>query len=1363
MWTTGPFEPDIAAQVQAELAGQGITAVVEARSYGETDGCGTYHHRGVDFSIHLTEKTSKQWSSQPGRADGLRPVLTKHAKPLLGNVKVFSSDGNLLSHSLESELSALQQSDARTFSAASLPADAITRKVYVIVYDPLLSNGQKLSQYLHWSDHATLTQQTIDFFKAATNNKMNYVVTETTIVTSGWPELIDGFRYTEEEYLEVIADEDLHHKPTEVNYNKIVNSPEFDICGKANRGELDEVWIYNGPWFGFYESTLVGPGGYWFNSSPVPGPHNCNRLIPIMGPSPERTVDEAVHNFTHRAEATMSQVYGGWQQNNTSHNWNKFALVKSQSQNYSYAGCGSSHFPPNGTDNYDYSNPSTVLSNCDDFSNYPNLSDPLQVSEPVDCTVWGCSQLGYFMYWFGQFPTFPSCGSDQVANDWWIYFANPASALSPSSVCSPDVHWISGNAMIPGVVLSYTDGITKTTMTDSFGNYSLAVANNWSGTIAPSKQGQTFLPAGRSYDNVAGNLIDQDFTTQGGAPISYYVDAATGNNGNACTSPAAPCRDIQETIGKANHGSVIYVTGGRYRLSTNGTPNVVILNKDVKLSGGWSSDFSYQDGASIIDGGGVNNGILNLTGTAIVEDFIVENSTSLNGGGIYIVYGSLTLKKSTVRNNQAGSNGAGIFLDSGTLTIINSTISGNRANGSGGGIYASLNSSAIVTIQNSTVAYNQASRGGGVSRANGTFNIINTIIANNMTSIASPDCEGTIAAVNFSLIENTSGCIPTSGNNNLHVDPQISSTLSGPRLVHMPMAGSPVIDTGTSSGCPATDQQGVYRPQGSGCDMGAVEYTTIPPTQTPTRTPTATPVVVSNGLYLSLTGSQTVGAVSSSDEDILKFDGTNWGLFFDGSDVGVGSPDLFAFSVLDADTILMAFSANVNVQGIAATAYDVLRFDATSLGNTTSGTWSMYFDGSDVGLDSSAEKIDSVTLLPDGRLLLSTTGNPAVPGLSGLADEDILAFTPISLGENTSGSWMLYFDGSDVGLSTSSGEDIDALDITANGDIYLSTLDNFSVTGVSGADEDVFVCTPLSLGSNTACTFSASLYFDGSSWGLSSNDVDAIHVLTAGSVLPSTPSATVTPGSPTVTLTPTATYTVTATGTPVSPSTATHTATPTSTLPNPPTATHTSGASNVIFADGFESGSLSAWSTSSTDAGDLSVSPAAALVGNQGLQAVIDDNNVLSVTSDHPNAEPHYLARFYFDPNSISMASGDAHIIVRGYSGSSTVALRVEVGYGASGYQIRAGLVNDGSTFTDTSWFPLTDSPHLIQVDWRAASGAGANNGGLVLSIDDVQKQLLTGIDNDTRRMDRVLLGALASIDTGTRGTYYFDAFEAER
>ena len=313
----------------------------------------------------------------------------------------------------------------------------LNKNVYVIVYDPLLDNGQLLSEYLGWNNHADLTQGTINFFGQQSNGGMNYTVVDTTVVTDGWPEKIDGFTYTEQEYLDVISGQSLPHSPDNVNYNTIVNLPQFDICGKANRGEIDEVWIYNGPYFGFWESTLVGPGAYWYNSPPVPGPYDCTRMVPIMGPSPHVGLDNAIHNFGHRTESTMTRVYGSWSQNSTSHNWEKFALVEHLSPNYDYSGCGNIHYPPNGTSDYDYGNSGTVMSNCDDFANYPNLSEPSTVWQPVSCSNWGCSHLGFLEYWFGHLPRNAGCGPDDVANNWWRYFGEPAIALDPPLACEP--------------------------------------------------------------------------------------------------------------------------------------------------------------------------------------------------------------------------------------------------------------------------------------------------------------------------------------------------------------------------------------------------------------------------------------------------------------------------------------------------------------------------------------------------------------------------------------------------------------------------------------------------------------------------------------------------------------------------------------------------------------------------------------------------------------------------------------------------------------------------------------------------------------------------------------------------------------
>lgn len=219
---------------------------------------------------------------------------------------------------------------------------------------------------------------------------------------------------------------------------------------------------------------------------------------------------------------------------------------------------------------------------------------------------------------------------------------------------------------------------------------------------------------------------------------------------------------------------------------------------------------------------------------------------------------------------------------------------------------------------------------------------------------------------------------------------------------------------------------------------------------------------------------------------------------------------------------------------------------------------------------------------------------------------------------------------------------------------------------------------------------------------------------------------------------------------------------PTDTPTQTPTAISTAAA-DLIFADGFETGDFSAWSSSMTDAGDLSVDAAAAQIGSYGLLALIDDNNTIYVTDDWPNEETRYRARLDFDPNSITMASGDNHSLVYGYTATSPVVLRVQFRFTGGSYQLRAALRTDGSGWDSTSWFGISDASHSIEIDWRAASAGGANNEGLALWIDGVLRANLTNVDNDTRRIDRGRIGAVAGIDSGTRGTYYFDSFESRQ
>ena len=288
-WTYGSSRPDLAAQVQQTLSGLGIDSLVEARAFGETDSCDAFYLHAIDFALTVGGDAPIEGGKRQDLIKIILPVLERHGKPNLGRVSVtFSPDG---------DTTFINPPTAAEFPAkprplASPQGEVHQRNVYVVVFDPLLSNGQTLSEFNEgWSNHADLTQGTIDFFQQVSSNQVQYTVVDTTIVDDGWPVLTDGFAYAEEEYLAVLSGQSPPHQPSTVDYNLLVNSPEFDICGRVNRGEIDEVWMYNAPYFGFWESTLVGPDAYWYNSAPVPGPWDCARLVPIMGPSLERGLD----------------------------------------------------------------------------------------------------------------------------------------------------------------------------------------------------------------------------------------------------------------------------------------------------------------------------------------------------------------------------------------------------------------------------------------------------------------------------------------------------------------------------------------------------------------------------------------------------------------------------------------------------------------------------------------------------------------------------------------------------------------------------------------------------------------------------------------------------------------------------------------------------------------------------------------------------------------------------------------------------------------------------------------------------------------------------------------------------------------
>jgi hypothetical protein len=242
------------------------------------------------------------------------------------------------------------------------------------------------------------------------------------------------------------------------------------------------------------------------------------------------------------------------------------------------------------------------------------------------------------------------------------------------------------------------------------------------------------------------------------------------------------------------------------------------------------------------------------------------------------------------------------------------------------------------------------------------------------------------------------------------------------------------------------------------------------------RTPAEQVNLPISDIYIGPMKNGRIGSLVFGREDILLHDiETNgWSIYLDMSDVGLGGENIDAFDILEDGAVLFSTQLlTYTIPGFGTVEdSDIIKFIPTSTGQNTAGSFEWFFDGSDVGLTTNAEDVDVVDYTDDGKLIISTYGNVAVPGISAL-DEDMLIFTPTSLGTNTSGTWAMYFDGSDVELDTTNYEDINDIWVNnANGDIYLTTLGAFSVTGASGTGADIFICTPSSLGTTTACTYS---------------------------------------------------------------------------------------------------------------------------------------------------------------------------------------------------------------------------------------------------------------------------------------------------
>ncbi len=295
----------------------------------------------------------------------------------------------------------------QNFGKISSSPTTFSPKVHVLIFNPVLKtkNSVSLINYKVWNNPVSLSGQFVPIIRDASHNIINYVITGTKEVDD-IPLKLDGFKYTEESYLNCLQNSSLcHNQPWTADYadyKKILDDNQ--ICQKVNSNQIDELWIFGGPWFGFYEANMAGPGGFSTNG-PVIENTSCNKPLHIMGFNYERGVSEMVHDLGHRIEGTMATFLA-------SQTWYSFNSAQM---------CGDIHYPPNTLNAYTYNGLASVNSGCDNWFNYPNLGSN---NKNFNCTVWGCSDLGFYKWWMQHLSY--SQGSDSFGKylNWWSYVTN---------------------------------------------------------------------------------------------------------------------------------------------------------------------------------------------------------------------------------------------------------------------------------------------------------------------------------------------------------------------------------------------------------------------------------------------------------------------------------------------------------------------------------------------------------------------------------------------------------------------------------------------------------------------------------------------------------------------------------------------------------------------------------------------------------------------------------------------------------------------------------------------------------------------------------------------------------------------------
>ncbi len=304
--------------------------------------------------------------------------------------------------------------------AAASGREHIRAGVIVLDFDPLMDDGQPLTAARAWNDPPTLEQQYVSDVSAASDGIVKHRIVHTSVVRQ-YPAKPGGFQFTNSAYLACLAGPPTDDCKALIDYGAVLNTAydakSGSACDGLRHGRADEVWLWGGPWFGYLEWLWVAPGTLC---------PDVRKAFVVMGFSYERGEAEMMHDLGHRAEGLVQAGIGLplWDRfdGQRSRYGQDFACPDQPDSSHpevdpTGAHAGNVHFPPNAFCHYQYDRDFAVMSDADDWSNFPNLTGRRTL---INSATWGGTQRGFMIWWLGRFPR--NTGSTLgVENDWWRY------------------------------------------------------------------------------------------------------------------------------------------------------------------------------------------------------------------------------------------------------------------------------------------------------------------------------------------------------------------------------------------------------------------------------------------------------------------------------------------------------------------------------------------------------------------------------------------------------------------------------------------------------------------------------------------------------------------------------------------------------------------------------------------------------------------------------------------------------------------------------------------------------------------------------------------------------------------------------